>query len=876
MNGRTTSSEHSHALSVPEALVRAGSTAGGLSGTEAAKRIGLYGPNLLPSKGDRGPISIALAQFSDPLILILIGAGALSLVLGALIDAAIIFAAVIINSIIGFVQEYKVSEIIARLKSTLRQATAVIRDGQIQNVASRDVVIGDIVVLRQGDRVSADGRVISETGLRTNEASLTGESMPVHKNTKGMPADTTVSDRMNMVYSGTFVEEGTARVVVTATGENTELGRIAALVLRERGKDLTPLQVRFRALAKVLGIVFVVISGALFAAGVLEGRDPLDMFLTAVAVAVAAVPESLPIAVTVVLAIGARRILEKGGLVRKMSAAETLGGVSVIATDKTATLTEGRMRVVSFVMADGTVVPREKFVAHNGEKAEIFRHLTLTTNAFVENPSEPIARRRLSGSPVERAILLMALDAGVDIRELTRQYPRIDEVPFQAAYKYSAVLNQVESGVELTALGAPEVLLEMSDMDNETRRQVEQKMRSLASEGMRVLALGMRSLPEDTIHVERSDVTGLEFKGLIVYSDPIRADVPDAVRDAQAAGTRLVMVTGDHALTAEFIAKQVGILQGPGRIIQGKDLPSNLGLVVERYDVFARVSPEDKVRIVEAYQSRHERIAMIGDGVNDAPALIRADIGVAVGSGTDVAKDASDLVLLNDSFSIIVRAIHQGRILFSNILKVTLFLLSNAFSEIIIVAGSIFLRLPLALLPGHILWVNIIGDAFPSIALAFDKEGSGEASNSPVRRLRVTSPRMWALIGLFSVITDGALFLLFTYMLDIGRSLEYARTMTFLGLGVTSLLYVFSARSLDRPVWRTNPFGNWLLNLAVLTGFAMYGVALYVPFFNRVLQTVPLAINDWVILIGLGIFNVAVFEAGKRLFISRNRRLRSV
>lgn len=456
------------------------------------------------------------------------------------------------------------------------------------------------------------------------------------------------------------------------------------------------------------------------------------------------------------------------------------------------------------------------------------------------------------------------------MKELSRQYPRIGEIPFQAKYKYSAVLNRTASGAELSVLGAPEALLTMSDMDNEERARMEQRTRKLAAEGLRVLALATRVLPDDAVEAERADVRSLTFRGLVVFSDPIRADVPDAVRDAQQAGTRLVMVTGDHALTAEYIAKQIGILRGPERIIQGRDLPENLGLVVDRYDVFARVSPEDKVRIVDAFQSRHERIAMIGDGVNDAPALIRADIGVAVGSGTDVAKDASDLVLLNDSFSIIVRAIHQGRILFSNILKVTLFLLSNAFSEIIIVSGSILLRMPLALLPGHILWVNIIGDAFPSIALAFDKEGSQQEARSPVRRTRVTSPRMWALIGLFSVITDGALFLMFTYLLNMGHPIEYARTMTFLGLGVTSLLYVFSARSLDRPVWRTNPFGNQLLNVSVLAGFLMYGVALYLPFFNDILRTVPLSVYDWLVIGALGAFNIAVFEAGKRLFISRN------
>lgn len=872
MNTQTTSAENSHVLSIQEALVQAGSQAGGLSEREANERLERNGGNELPQKGDRTVLDLALAQFTDPLILILIVAGALSLVLGERVDAVIIFAAVAVNAVIGFTQEYKVSEIIARLKGTLRQAAVVVREDQVHTVESREIVVGDIIVLQQGDRISADARIISETGLRTNEASLTGESMPVHKETKPVPADMPVSDRVNMVYSGTFVEEGTARAVVTATGIGTELGRIASLVLRERGRDRTPLQLRFRSLAKILAIVFVVISIALFGLGVARGEEPLTMFLTAVAIAVAAVPESLPVAVSVVLAIGARRILEKGGLVRKMSAAETLGGVTVIATDKTATLTEGRMRVVNFVMGDGTDIPKERFVARDGDKAALFQHLALTTNAFVEDPSASPAERVLSGNPIDRAILLMTLDAGVDMRELKREFPRIDEIPFQASYKYSAVLNEAPDGVEMTVLGAPEVLLAASNIPDDIRRNMEHRTRALASEGLRILALATRTMPEHTTDVDREDVRELSFWGLIVFSDPIRADVPAAVRDSQQAGTRLVMVTGDHAKTAEYIAKQVGILQGPERVIEGKNLPADLELVLDRYDVFARVSPEDKVRIVNAYHERGQSVAMIGDGVNDAPALLRADIGVAVGSGTDVAKDASDLVLLNDSFSIIVRAIRQGRILFANILKVTLFLLSGVFSEIIMVAGSILSGLPLALLPGHILWVNIIEDGLPAIALAFDKEGSAEATRSPKRRLQVTSPRMWAMVILFTVITDGALFILYTFLLKAGHPVVYARTMAFTGLGITSLLYVFSVRSLDRPVWRTNPFRNWFLNVSVLVGFAMYGLALYVPIFNEYLRTIPLSVRDWMLLLSLGIFNIAIFEVGKRLFISRNHR----
>src|SRR3989344_4655997 len=714
-----------HTLNTEELFRNLNSNEEGLSDEEAKLRLKKFGQNIIIDKNGDKIFLILWNQFRNPLIYILIIASGISLLLTDFLNSAIIAAAVVLNAAVGFFQELKVSNILKELKKAISYRANVIRGGHSKQIDSKDVTAGDILVLRQGDKVSADARIIRLANFKTNEAALTGESDPVEKSLNISDENTAVADRQNMVFMGTFVEEGFAEAMVVSVGSSTEFGNIAFLIKEGRGEDVTPLQKKLALLGKQLGVFFLLISAGLFAVGVLEGISILTMFLTAVAVAVAAVPEGLPIALSVTLAVGAGRILAKGGLVRKMVAAEALGNTTVIAADKTSTLTEGKMNITQLFTSEGRDILRENFseVIRNDEMSKEYLSLkmaALLSDAFIENPHDRENDWKVYGRPVDRAILLTLTKSGLEVRKIKKEMPRLDELPFGAEYRYSASLNKFDDGRNvISVLGAPESVLELSDYSE--KEKIYSRTRELAGQGLRVMAVGFKFMGSVQKMLSRSDVKNLTFLSLIVFSDPIRKEVKEAIEKSRSAGLRTIIITGDHLLTAEYVAKELGILVKEGRGIEGKDLPANLNAAVDDYDVFARVTPEDKVRIIDALKEKGELVAMIGDGINDAPALLRSDIGVAVGSGTDVAKEASDLVLLNDSFAIIVEAIKQGRIILDNIRKVVVFVISGAFSEVILISGSIIMGLPLALLPAQILWVNLIEDGLPSVALAFEK-----------------------------------------------------------------------------------------------------------------------------------------------------------
>ncbi|HXK40837.1 MAG TPA: HAD-IC family P-type ATPase [Candidatus Paceibacterota bacterium] len=864
-----------HALGIEEVFRNLNSNEEGLNREEAGSRLKKFGQNKIVEKNGEKIILILWDQFRNPLIYILIIASGVSFLLKDLLDSAIIAAAVVINVAVGFFQELKVSNILKELKKAISYRANVIRDGQSKQIDSKDVTLGDVLVLRQGDKIPADARIIRLTNFRTNEAALTGESTPVEKAVKILDENTAVADRQNLVFMGTFVEEGFAEAMVVNIGSSTEFGKIAFLIKEGRGEDVTPLQQKLALLAKQLGVFFLLISAGLFTVGVLSGVSVLSMFLTAVAVAVAAVPEGLPVALSVTLAIGAQRILGKGGLVRKIVAAEALGSTTVIAADKTSTLTEGKMNITQLFTSEGKDVLRENFpeVIRRDEMATEYLALKLSallSDAFIENPQDEEKDWKVYGRPIDKAILLTLTRSGLERRAIEKEMPRLDELPFNAVYKYSAALNKFgEDKNVISVLGAPEVLLGLSNY--EEKEKVHSKITELARQGLRILAIGFKFVDPSQRSLNRADLKGLNFLSLIVFSDPIREEVKEAMTRSRSAGLRTIVVTGDHLLTAEYVAKELGILTKEGRAIEGKDLPANLSEAVVNYDVFARVTPEDKVRIVDALKEKGELVAVIGDGINDAPALLRSDIGVAVGSGTDVAKEASDLVLLNDSFAIIVEAIKQGRIILDNIRKVVVFVISGAFSEVILISGSIIMGLPLALLPAQILWVNLIEDGLPSVALAFEK-GENVMARRPEKKENIFTRDTKKLIVIFAIVTDLALFALFYYSLQATNNIDYARTMAFVGLGLTSLLYVFSVKSLRLPVWRINPFSNSMLNFGVLIGLALYIVAIYSELLRNVLGIVSLSPNDWFILVALGLFNIAVIELGKFIFFNRKRK----
>ncbi len=856
--------KNAHALEIAKVLEGLETNENGLSKIEVEKRLERFGPNEIPEANGHKFFQILLKQFTSPLIFILVIAGAVSLLLKDVVNAGVIFAAVILNAAIGFYQELKVSNIFEELRKVVSYEAGIIRDGERRDIDSKGLVVGDIIYIRQGQRIPADARLVSINELKTDESVFTGESSPVGKESGILELDTPIADRSNMVFLGTYAEEGNAIAVVVATGADTELGKITELVQEERAGDVTPLEIRLKKLAKFLGLLFLVLSGALFGVGVLAGIDPLTMFITAVAVAVSAIPEGLPIALGVILAVGAKRILEKGGLVRKMVAAEALGNTTVIASDKTATLTEGKMTLTNVVDFD-TV---EYGVSQTPTK--LLELLVLNSNAYIENPKQPKEEWRVKGRPMGRAIVAATQEQGMNKEELDKKYARIDEIPFSAKYKYSAVLNNFDGKNIVSVLGAPEVILEKTVLDEKAKENIKNKLNELASKGFRILALAAKETGSNNL--EHEDLKRMEFLAYAVFSDPIRKDVKNAIDIAKEAGLRTIIITGDHLLTARYVANELGILKSDDRIIEGKNLGDEETIKdkLDKYDVYARVSPDEKVKIVGALKDKGERVAVIGDGINDGPALLRADIGVAVGSGTDVAKEASDLVLLNDSFSIIVEAIKQGRIILSNIKKVIVFLLSDAFTEIILISGSIFAGLPLALLPAQILWVNLIEDGLPAIALAFEKDEEKEVmKRKPEKDAKIFDSHMKSLIIMFTVITDIALFGLFYYFLKVSGNIEYARTMVFIALGLESLLYIYSVRSLSKPFWKLHIFSNHFLNFAVVTGLALYFVAIYIEPVRNILGTVVLDRNDWVLLFGFALFNVAVIEVGKKIFMRR-------
>jgi len=847
------------ALTPEEALAFADSLPAGLAEAEAKARLEKFGPNILPEKKQRLILKIIWNQFNNPFAYILAIAGLLSLLLGSAVDAVIVFAALILNAAIGFFQEWRAANIFRALKKFVSYRAVVRRDGKLKNIDTKELVPGDILILKSGERIPADARLIKISNLKTNEAVLTGESDLVEKTLAILPETTALADRKNFVFLGTFIEDGVGEAVVTATGARTEFGKITALVLGLK-EEVTPLQVKIKKLARLFGVVFVAVSFLLFVVGFAAGRDFFEMFLTAVAVAVAAVPESLPIALTIALAVGARKIYQKGGLIKRLLAAEGLGNTDVILADKTATLTEGKIAITKLITNE------REFTPDQFEAGTLLEMLALTSEAIIENREEPKESWRIFGHPIDKAVLLAALTADIDDEKLRENQPRLDEIPFDASYKYSATLNRFDSKENVVIVfGAPEAIISLSENPPDWAVS---KMNDLTKEGFRVLALGIRKTKDAKI--SRQAISSLSFLSLVVFSDPIRKDVGEAIKTAREAGIRTVILTGDHLQTANFVGRELGILKAANRSIEEAALPANPETIIDDYDVFARITPITKLNLVTAFKNKGHNVAMIGDGVNDAPALIQANLGVAVGSGTDVARETADLILLHDSFSVIVEAIRQGRIILANIKKTVTFLLSGAFTEIILIGGSILLGLPLALLPAQILWVNIIEDGLPAMAFAFESEENNVMKEKPEKRNMVLTRPMKKFIVSFALIADLTLFFLFYVLFKNTGDIDYARTMTFGGLGLTSLFYVFSIKNFSRSFWQAPVLNNRFLNVSVIIGFALYLLAFYAPPLQNIFGTVSIRLLDWLILLGLSFFNVLLIEVSKRFFWGKN------
>ena len=880
-------SRYYYSISVKDVFNSFKTKPSGLSNKEAALRLQRFGTNILPEAKKLSVITLFLHQFRNPLIYILFVALIISFATKHFLDAWIIVVVILISSIVGFMQEYKADQALSKLKQMVKHKTKVLRDGKKIVIAQEEVVPGDIIFLSPGDKIPADARLIKAQNFEVIEATLTGESTPSKKNVDTLPQDTPLADRENMIYLGTVVARGKAKAIIVATGQQTELGHIATLV-RETEDVKTPLQKQLSDFGKIIGIILVAVNILIFGVGILTGKPLFEMFLTSIAVVVAAVPEGLLPAMTVILAIGMQCLARHKGLVRKMLAAETLGSVSVICTDKTGTLTQGEMRVVGIITNKTKISYTDRsfsqIIQTDGKVSQVIalKIGLLCNNATVENPEKELENWVIVGDYTEKALLLGGWVAGLRKGELEKVEPRIGEIPFDSEYKFMATLHKQGKEFTVYAKGSPEKILHLSSfldiegkkiaLTESKRKKIQKQYEHLTGLGLRVLAVAYKL--EDRISTSKEfnkeNLNDLVFVGLIALRDPLRTEVKKTIVICQSAGIRPVIITGDHKLTAMAIVRELGIKVSQGSVLEGSDLDKlsdgELQKLVEKIVIFARVEPKHKIRIVSALQANGEVVAMTGDGVNDAPALKKADIGVAVGSGTDVAKETADLVLLDNNFKTIVEAVKRGRITFNNIRKVVLYLLTDSFSEMVIVGGSVILGFPLPILPAQILWIKLIEDAAPAMSLSFDEIDEDVMNEPPRERTEsILNSRFKALIAFYALVMDLTLFGLFYYFWKTSGNLDYARTITFVGLGLSSLFYIYAVRGLKLSIFRLNPFSNKFLTITTIVGVLLFLVAIYIPFFNNILHTIPLGLKEWLVLGAYSILSIIVYEVGKKL-----------
>lgn len=802
-------------LSVKKTLERLKSDFFGLSFDEAQKRLEIFGLNKIPEPKKLPWVSLFFKQFNNFLVYILLAVIIISVFIQHYIDAGFIFLVVIINSLVSFIQENKAENSLRALKNAIKTKARVLRQGKEQEILSEDLVPGDIIILRAGDKVPADARLIKTNNLKINEASLTGEFWGVSKNIK----------TENLVYLGTEVEQGKAMAIVFATGKNTKIGSLA-LVVKQIKEPKTPLQKKILEFSRILAFIIIIVGIFIF----IISRD----FYIATALVVSAIPEGLLPVITIVLVVGMRRVLKKKGLVRKLSSAESLGSATVLCVDKTGTLTTGKMAVTDLI----------------AEKQKIAWQIIVKCNEAIVSGNQVIGR------PTDKAMLLAGMQAGFS-QELEK---RKDFLSFDNQKKYLTALYSDY----LYVAGAPEILLEMSDEPE--KQDWNFRINKLSRQGLRLIGLACKKNAKTV-----RDLKNLKFIGLAVLKDPLRPDVKKAIETCRQAGIKVVVATGDHKLTAKAIAQEIGLDTSIDKIVNGTEFTTEN---IRNINIFSRVTPEQKLDIVKAWQEQGEIVAMTGDGVNDAPALKRADIGIALQDGTDTAKGAADLILLKNSFSTIVSSIEQGRIIFENIKKVILYLLSTDFSEVILIILSLFFGLPLPLLPAQILWINIIEDTFPDFALSLEKGESG-VMQSKIKNRKIFSSEIKSMMLFLGFFTGLTAFILFVILIDLGFELLRIRTIVFAAEILNSLIFVFSCRSLHHTIFNKNIFENKYLVLAVLIGFWLLLASVYLPILQVVLKTVPLSNLDWLIIFTAGIINIVLIELFKYKFVIKKYAPRS-
>jgi Ca2+-transporting ATPase len=797
----------------------------GLSSTEAAQRLATYGPNEIAAAGRGGPLRVFLRQFLDVMVALLAGAAVISALVGEWTDAGLIGVIVVANAVIGFAQEWRAEKALESLRKLSQPIARVRRDGQTRSIAATALVPGDIVELTAGDIAPADARLLQAVELEADESPLTGESLPVSKSTSAVPSATALPDRESMVYSGTPLVRGRGQALVTATGMQTEVGAIARLIdSAEVGR--TPLQRRLASLSRWLALVVIGVSVVIFLIAMLRVPTAAwsrtlvsQLLLTAVSLAVAAIPEGLPAVITVTLALGSQRMAARNAIIRRLAAVETLGSVDVICSDKTGTLTQNRMSVRDVLSGDGETAREDLLIS-----------ACLNSEAQLNSVGE------LHGSATERALLAACIDAGLPVRAIRESHQRLGEVPFSSDRKRMSTLYLFPDGRrQFLVKGAVEQVLELCRDPSATKRQAWiERADELARRGRRVLAFAARDWeggesPEELRQGERD----LELLGLMGLVDPPREEVQLAITRCREAGISPVMITGDHPGTAAAIAAEIGLAPDDAAALTGAALQElsdeQLQRVAGATAIYARVSPEHKLRIVQAHQSQGRTVAMTGDGVNDAPALKQADIGVAMGiTGTEVSKEAAAMVLADDNFATIVAAVEEGRVVYDNIRKFVTYLLTANSSEVLVILIALLLGWPLPLLPVHLLWINLVTDGLPALALGFERSEPDVMRRPPRRRdeslFTRSAVRSILGIGLLMAMVCLVLFAMYRPASPAENSpaaLELARTMAFYSLALSQLFYVLSVRSFRDSILRLGLWSNFRLSVAVLIGVVL-------------------------------------------------------
>ncbi len=800
-------------------------TENGLSTEEVKLRQEKYGYNQLPEKKPPTKISIFLSQLKNPLVFVLLGASIVTILIGQTNDALIILIAVFINTILGFVQENKTSNSLAALKKFISIKATVLRDGERMQIDTKEIVPGDIVFLNRGDKIPADGVLISTDRFSSNEAVLTGESLPISKN---------VDDK---VFMGTSVSSGQAVMLVQSIGSATEVGKIADKI--QDKDEITPFQVQLKTFSNQLLIIIGAIILFVFIVGLIRGMDIIEIFITSVALAVSSIPEGLLVSLTIVLTIGMQKILKRRGLVRKLAAAETLGGVSVICTDKTGTLTLGQTEVSDF----------------KGDQLNLAIQLSIANDL-----DDPVL---ISGYKWAKNLL----------KDDGKSYNRIDSIPFTSKEKFFISLNEWDENNNIIFVnGAPELLLSWSTLNQSEKDKVIEEIENLTNEGKRIIGFGRKFVDKNKKSLELEDAKGnLEWVGIVAFSDPVREGLIEPFRETYEAGIKTVVITGDYPKTSLYVLSQLGVTVSEDEYITGDVLSAmsdeELKNRIDQIKLFARTTPDQKLRIVNAFKEKGEVVAMIGDGVNDAPALHRSDIGIVVNNASDVARETADLVLLDSSFSTIVHAIEEGRAMFENIRKIVLYLLCDAFEEILVVLAGIIIGLPLPVTAVQILWVNLVSDGLPNLALTVDpkrRDIMKDKPRSPDEHI-ITS-WMINLILFVSFFAGLVAFLSFYFVYKNTGNITLARSVTFVTIGINSLVYVFSVRAPFTSFIKSSMFKNKWLGLSVLAGFGLQFLPFATETLRNFFEVEKLSITYWGVAFGLSIIMFLAVEMFKHIF----------